>query len=159
MNAFMQAAWDEAKAGLDDGNLPVGSVIVKDGTVIGRGRNRQRENGDPTSHAELEASGDGARRQAAEDPAKLFEGVTCYTTMMPRPMCAGALIRFGFADVVVAETESYADAGTQPLMERQGLEVDVTNEQSCIDLVHSYDEKEPPAAQAMRSGARAKLKL
>ena len=104
MNEFMKAAWDEVKIGLDEGNLPVGSVVVKDGQIIGVGRNRQHQTGDPTTHAELEAIRDAARRAPGQDPVDLLKNAICYTTMMPCPMCAGAIIRFGFSKVVVAET-------------------------------------------------------
>ena len=159
MDKFMQGAWDEAKTGMDEGNLPVGSVVVKDGEVIGTGRNRQSQTGDPTTHAELEAIRDAARRAPGEDPTELFKDAICYTTMMPCPMCAGAIIRFGFSKVVVAETESYVDAGTTPLMERQGLLVEILQDQSCIDLVESYFETDPTLGQVMKSGARGQLKL
>ena len=95
--------------------------------------------------------------QPGTDPAVLFKDAVCVTTMMPCPMCAGAIIRFGFAKVVVAETESYVDAGTTPLMERQGLTVEVGREQSCIDLVELYYERDPEMRKLMRSGARPKL--
>ena len=159
MDEFMQAAWNEAKTGMDEGNLPVGSVVVKDGEIIGAGRNRQRQTGDPTTHAELEAIRDASSRATGQDPTELFKDAICFTTMMPCPMCAGAIIRFGFAKVVVAEIESYVDAGTTPLMERQGLGVEILGEQSCIDLVESYFEQDPALAQAMKSGARGRLKL
>lgn len=159
MDPFMQAALVEAKAGLAGGNLPVGSVVVKNGEVIGVGRNRQSESGDPTTHAELEAIRDAVRRAGSPDAPGLFEGATCFTTMMPCPMCAGAIIRFGLAKVVVAETTSYVDSGTQPLMERQGIPVEVGQEQTIIDLVESYLADNPETARAMKSKARPQLRF
>ena len=159
MNEFMKAAWDEAKIGLDEGNLPVGSVVVKDGQIIGVGRNRQHQTGDPTTHAELEAIRGAARRAPGQDPVDLLKNAICYTTMMPCPMCAGAIIRFGFSKVVVAETQSYVDAGTQPLMERQGLSIEVRREESCIELVESYYQDHPEIGRIMKSAARGQLKL
>ena len=159
MNEFMQAAFNEAQTGLDEGNIPVGSVVVKDGEVIGTGRNCQHQTGDPTTHAELEAIRDACRRATEKDPSVLFKDAICYTTMMPCPMCAGAIIRFGFSQVVVAETKSYVDSGTQPLMERQGLSVQVDGEQSCIDLVESYYDKHPEMGRLMKSPTRERLKL
>jgi len=159
MDKFMKVARSEAKTGLDEGNVPVGSVVVKAGEIIGSGRNLQHQTGDPTSHAELEAIRDASRRAPGQDPGELFKDATCFTTMMPCPMCAGAIIRFGFSKVVVAETESYVDAGTKPFMERQGLTVEVRREQSCIDLVESYYESDPEMGRIMRSRTRGQLKL
>ena len=79
--------------------------------------------------------------------------------MMPCPMCAGAIIRFGLAKVVVAETTSYVDSGTQPLMERQGIPVEVGQEQTIIDLVESYLADNPETARAMKSKARPQLRF
>lgn len=159
MDSFMQLASEEARQGADENNFPVGSVIVKDGEVIGVGHNRHRETGDPTSHAEIEAIRDAARRAPGVDPSDLFGGAVCYTTMMPCQMCAGAIIRFGFTKVVVAEVETYVDSGAQPLMERQGLAVEVGREQDCIDLVETYYQSDPAFEQIMRSARRGRLEL
>jgi len=159
MADFMDAALEEAKTGRDEGNLPVGSVVVKDNEIIGAGRNRQHQTGDPTTHAELEAIRDATSASPGQDPYDMFKDAVCYTTMMPCPMCAGAIIRFGFSKVVVAETESYVDAGTLPLMEKQGIIVEVRRDQNCIELVESYYEDDPQTADVMKSGARGQLKL
>ena len=79
--------------------------------------------------------------------------------MMPCQMCAGAIIRFGFTKVVVAEVETYVDSGAQPLMERQGLAVEVGREQDCIDLVETYYQSDPAFEQIMRSARRGRLEL
>lgn len=158
MDDFMQAAFDEAKTAFDEGNIPVGSVLVKDGKVFGAGRNRHRQTGDPTTHAELEAIRDAAARSPGQF-AELCQGATCYTTMLPCAMCSGAIIRFGFARVVVAETATIADSGTRALLERQGITVDLENHQACIELVESYLAIEPELSAALKSPTRPPLAL
>ena len=159
MDAFMQQAFEQASCGHDEGNLPVGSVVVNNGVVIGAGRNRQHQTNDPTTHAELEAIRDASSKVNANEIITIFKGATCYTTMMPCPMCAGAIIRFGFAKVVVAETTSYVDSGTQPLMERQGISVEIDQDQKCIELVETYLTKNPELKTAMKSPKPTDLKL
>ncbi len=149
----------EAQASLDEGGMPVGSVIVKAGSIIGRGRNRYAQTGDPTTHAEMEAIRDAVASSGGADAVTLLTGTTCYTTMMPCEMCAGALIRFGIRRVVVAESETYIDAGTQPLMERQGITVAIGGSEKAIGLVRRYFDDHPEIAAAMTAPDRRRLKL
>lgn len=147
MDEFMAAAHAEAEASVDEGGLPIGSVVVKDGAILGRGRNTLIQNGDPTGHAEMEAYRDAARNLLATRPPRelgdALAGATVYTTMMPCEMCTGAIIRFAAARVVVAETRTYADAGTAPLMESRGIAVEVRAEPECVALVEGYFERHP----------------
>jgi len=159
MDKFIHQAYEQAKRGHDEGNLPVGSVVVNGGIVIGEGRNRQHQTSDPTTHAELEAIRDASSRTDGKDIIGIFSGATCYTTMMPCPMCAGAIIRFGFTRVVVAEAHSYADSGTKPLMERQGITVDVQKDEQCIELVEAYLKTHPHLSTTMKSPKPTDLKL
>ena len=142
MDEFMRAAFAEAKASFDEGGQPIGSVLVKDGQILGRGRNSLAQSGDVTSHAEMEAYRDASRRAAQTTPnddiADLLSGGTVYTTMMPCDMCSGAIIRFAAARVVVAETTSYGVSGTRELLESHGIEVVLCNEADCIHLVEAY---------------------
>lgn len=153
MDEFMLAAIDEARAGLDEGGHPIGSVLAKDGVLLGRGRNTWFQNADPTGHAEMEAYRDAARRakdtKSLDEIDELVRGGTVYTTMMPCEMCAGAIIRFGARRVVVGETTTYADAGTQALMERQGIRVDVMHSGECIALVEEYLRRYPERREAI----------
>ena len=158
MDEFMQVALEEAQASGREGGFPVGSVIVRDGAIIGRGRNRFTQSGDPTTHAELEAIRDATVGVGGARSADALEGATCYTTMMPCEMCTGALIRFGIAAVVVAECESYIDAGTAPLFEKQGISVQIGSEQQCIDVVNAYLTEHPEVASRLGDNRR-KLKL
>jgi len=138
----MAMARGEAKAGIAEGGEPVGSVIVKDGEVLGRGRNRLRQNGDPTAHAEMEAYRAAARQLGRSHAVEAVEGAlqnaTVFTTAMPCEMCAGAILRFKAARVVVAEVASYKPAGTRALMERKGLIVDVLDDQATLAMIEDY---------------------
>ncbi len=140
MDEFMEAAFAEAKASFEEGGQPIGAVLVKDGRVLGRGRNRLSQSGDATSHAEMEAYRDASRR-AAKTPEridKLLGGGIVYTTMMPCIMCSGAIIRFAAARVMVAETVSYSMPDTVDFLERHGIEVTLGHTPECIDLVEAY---------------------
>ena len=163
MDKFMIEAIAEAKAGMAEGNSPIGSVFVKDSEIIGRGCNTLMRTSDPTAHAEMEAYRDAAQNIAKtckpEDVQNELAGGTIYTTMMPCPMCAGAIIRFGAKAVVVAETQTYADSGTQPFMERQGIEVTVLDAAESIAMMEEYYEQNPERGQAYKSSTRLPLKL
>lgn len=154
----MQAALAEARAGADEGGYPIGSVVVRDGTVVGAGRNRFLQTGDPTSHAEMDAIRDAAAKTAGDVDA-LLKGATVYTTMMPCEMCAGAIIRFGIGRVVVGETRTYTDAGTEALMTRQDIAVEVLDDPECIAFVDDYVKAHPQWRDAMRARTRRRLRL
>lgn len=157
MDDFMRAALAEARAGFDEGGAPIGSVVVKDGRIMGRGRNRFYQAGDPISHAEIEALRDaalGAPALDAIDP--LLAGGTVYTTMLPCEMCTGAIIRFGIAAVVVGEMRSYVPSPTEALMTRHGIAVTVLDEPDCVALVAAYLDRYPERRPAMTVPPRFK---
>ncbi len=158
MDEFMKAAIEEARAGMAENGYPIGSVVVREKMFIGRGRNRFLQSGDPTTHAEMEAIRDAARNAGGEIDA-LLKGATVYTTMMPCEMCSGAIIRFGIARVVVGETQTYTDAGTETLMERQSIRVEVLQHPDCIALVEEYVKAHPEWADVMRARTRRRLAL
>ncbi len=160
---FMAQAIAEARASYQEGGQPIGSLLVKDGRVLGRGRNTLYQNGDPTGHAEIEAYRDAARRAAethgAGEIEALVAGGTVYTTMMPCEMCAGAIIRFQATRVVVAETRSYRPSATQRLMEMQGIEVVVLDEADSVALVETYYAEHPDKREAWMSPCEPDLQL
>ena len=160
---FMVQAIAEARASYQEGGLPIGSLLVKDGRVLGRGRNTLYQNSDPTGHAEMEAYRDAARRAAEthtpNEIEALVTGGTVYTTMMPCEMCAGAIIRFQATRVVVAETRSYRPSATQRLMEMQGIEVVVLDDAASAALVETYYAEHPEKRTAWISPCEPDLKL
>lgn len=111
---FMGAAIEEARAGLAEGGVPIGAVLVEDGKIIGRGRNRRVQDGDQLIHAEIDCLRN-ARRTGG------YIGTTLYSTMMPCHLCAGAAVQFGIKRVVAGEAESAPEAGA--FMEAHGIEV------------------------------------
>lgn len=158
MDAFMTAAIEEARLSAAENGYPIGSVVVRNDAVIGKGRNRFLQSGDPTTHAEMEAIRDAAGRAPAGIDA-LLKGATVYTTMMPCEMCAGAIIRFGIARVVVGETKTYTDAGTEKLMARQDIAVQVLEDPECIAMVEEYLKSYPKWKETMRARTRRRLNL
>ena len=150
MDPHMAAAHEQAVKSLKEGGFPVGSVIVKDGQIIGAGFNRYTQTGDPTTHAELEAIRDAAARADESQLLDLLAGATCFTTMMPCEMCSGAIIRFGLAAVVVAEVSSYSPADTRGLLEDNGIRVQIHDEEACKATVERYYAEHPQARGASR---------
>lgn len=150
MDPHIAAAHQQAVKSLEEGGFPVGSVIVKDGEVIGAGFNRYTQTGDPTTHAELEAIRDAAARAGEGPLLDLLARATCYTTMMPCEMCAGAIIRFGLAAVVVAEVSSYSPADTGRFLEESGIRVEIHDEEACKATVERYYALHPQARGASR---------
>jgi cytosine deaminase len=150
MDPHLAAAHQQAVNSLEEGGFPVGSVIVKDDRVIGAGSNRYAQTGDPTTHAELEAIRDAAARAGDGELFDLLAGATCYTTMMPCEMCAGAIMRFGLAAVVVAEVSSYHPADTIGLLEGRGIRVEIRDEEACKATVERYYVEHPQARGANR---------
>jgi creatinine deaminase len=147
MDPWMKEAVLEARASLDEGGSPVGAVLVKDGVVIGRGRNRLYQTGDPTTHAEMEAYRDaalrlGGKQQPDSVEAKLA-GCVVYTTAVPCEMCAGAIVRFAAAQVVVAEATTYPPPATGEYFQGLGIGMAVLEAQECIDLVEQYFSRHP----------------
>jgi cytosine deaminase len=154
MDPHMAAAHQQAVNSLEEGGFPVGSVIVKDGQVVGAGFNRYAQTGDPTTHAEMEAIRDAAARAGDGELLDLLAGATCYTTMMPCEMCSGAIIRFGLAAVVVAEVSSYSPADTRGLLEERGIQVEIRDEEACKATVERYHVEHPLARGASRPSDR-----
>ena len=150
MDPHLAAAHQQAVNSVEEGGFPVGSVIVKDGQVIGAGFNRYTQTGDPTTHAEVEAIRDAAARAGEGQTLDLLAGATCYTTMMPCEMCSGAIVRFGLAAVVVAEVSSYEPADTRGFLEERGVRVDIRDEEACKATVERYYADHPQARGVSR---------
>lgn len=150
MDAHLAAAHEQAIKSFEDGGFPVGSVVVKDGQVIGAGHNRYTQTGDPTTHAEIEAMRDAADRAGQGNGMDALAGAVCYTTMMPCEMCSGAIIRFGLSAVVVAEVSTYNPADTRDFLESRGISVTILDEEACKATVEAYYEQHPAARGTSR---------
>ena len=114
MKEFMDVAIQEAKLGLGEGGIPIGSVLVKDGRIIGRGHNKRVQDDNPVMHAETDCLRSAGR-------VGTYRGTTLYSTLMPCYFCAGAAVQFGIQKVIVGEAETFA--GAREFMESHGIEV------------------------------------
>lgn len=132
----MTAALTEAQAGLAEGGIPIGSVLVHDGAIIGRGHNRRVQKGSPILHAEMDALENAGRR-----PAAVYARCTLYTTLSPCAMCTGAVLLYRIPRVVVGENSTFR--GEEDLLRARGVIVDVLQDARCIDLMQRFIRERP----------------
>ncbi|RMN84999.1 Cytosine deaminase [Pseudomonas cannabina] len=136
MDAFMQAAIDEARLGLDEGGIPIGSVIVHDGKIIGRGHNRRVQEGSPTRHGEMDAL-----ENAGRQPASVYRDAVLYTTLSPCAMCSGAILLYGIRTVIVGENQSFM--GEEELLRSRGVSIEVLDNAECKDMMQGFIKSKP----------------
>ena len=134
--AFMKAAVDEARKGADEGGIPIGSVLVYDGRIIGRGRNRRVQKASTVLHGEMDAL-----ENAGRQPARVYRESTLYTTLSPCPMCSGAILLYGIPRVVVGENRSFP--GEEALLKSRGVDLHVVDDPDCIALMKSFMTESP----------------
>jgi len=130
----MKAAIEEARKGLKEGGIPIGSVLVKDGIIIGRGHNMRVQENDPVIHAEIDCLRNAGR-------IGVYKDTVLYSTLMPCYLCAGASVQFGIKKVVAGENESFS--GAQEFMESHGIEVINLDLKECKDLMKDFIEDNP----------------
>lgn len=131
MDLFMAAAVAEAKQGLAEGGIPIGSVLVHNGTIIGRGHNRRVQQGSAILHGEMDAL-----ENAGRQPAALYRDAVLYTTLSPCAMCSGAIILYGIPRVVVGENRTFM--GEEELLRARGVTVEVFQDETCISLMNDF---------------------
>ncbi len=141
MDPFLRAAIDEAKQGLKEGGLPIGSVLVRDGKIIGRGHNRRVQHGDPMAHAEIDCLTKAGRQ-------KTYADTVLYSTLMPCYLCTGAVIQFGVPKVIVGESVTFPGGegkwGKSPaFMRANGVEVIDLNDAECIEMMTTFIREHP----------------
>ena len=136
MDKFMQAAIEEAQKGLAEGGIPIGSVIVHNNIIIGRGHNRRVQNGSPILHGEMDAF-ENAGRQSAQT----YKEAIIYTTLSPCAMCSGAIILYGINHVVIGENHTFM--GEETLLKSKGISVEVLQNQQCIGLMKDFISAKP----------------
>ncbi|MCE1164327.1 MAG: nucleoside deaminase [Bacteroidetes bacterium] len=134
MDEFMKAAIDEARQGLAEGGIPIGSVLVKAGKIIGRGHNRRVQKGSPTLHAEIDCLENAGRVGSYKD-------TVLYSTLMPCYLCSGAVVQFGIKKVVVGEAVTFP--GGPEFMMQRGVEVINLNLDECVSMMTDFIEKNP----------------
>src|SRR5882672_8588916 len=128
---FMQAAIDEAKAGLAEGGIPIGSVLVHGGRIIGRGHNRRLQRGSAVLHGEMDAL-----ENAGRQPARVYRESVLYTTLSPCAMCSGAILLYGIPRVIVGENQTFL--GEEELLRSRGVTVQVLQDETCIRLMREF---------------------
>lgn len=136
MNKFLNAAIEEAKQGLKEGGIPIGSVIVYQDKIIGRGHNRRIQDGSVVLHAEMDAF-----ENAGRQPANVYKNCTLYTTLSPCVMCAGAILLYGIPKVVIGENKNFLCE--EALLKSRGVIVEVIDSQECKDLMVSFIANNP----------------
>ena len=136
MDPFLQAAIEEAEQGLAEGGIPIGSVLVHDGRIVGRGHNRRVQQGSTVLHGEMDALENAGRR-----PATFYRECTIYTTLSPCPMCSGAILLYGIPRVVIGENRSFM--GEESLLASRGVALTVVQDDRCIALMREFMARHP----------------
>ncbi|RDV27415.1 nucleoside deaminase [Alteromonas aestuariivivens] len=133
---FMQAAVEQAQKSLDEGGIPIGSVLVIDGKIVGRGHNQRMQKQSPTLHAEMDALESAGRLTAAD-----YQRSTLYTTLSPCSMCTGAALLYKIPRIVIGENLSFM--GEEPLLKSRGVEVIVLDNPQCKALMQKFMQRHP----------------
>jgi cytosine deaminase len=134
MDEFMKSAIDEAKKGLSEGGIPIGSVLVKNGKIIGRGHNKRVQEKDPILHAEIDCLRNAGR-------IGKYNETILYSTLMPCYLCAGAIVQFGIKKVVAGESKTFS--GAKEFMELHNVEVIDLDLDECKQMMTDFIEKNP----------------
>jgi creatinine deaminase len=133
---FLQEAIEEAKLGLSEGGIPIGSVIVHGDKIIGRGHNRRVQKGSSILHGEMDALENAGRQSAV-----IYRECVLYTTLSPCAMCSGAILLYGIPRVIIGENKTFM--GEEELLRSQGVAVDVVQSDECISMMEEFIRKNP----------------
>lgn len=136
MDQFMEAAIEEAMLGFTEGGIPIGSVLVHDGHILGRGHNRRVQKGSAILHGEMDAL-----EAAGRQPASVYRQSTLYTTLSPCAMCSGAILLYGIPRVVVGENRTFR--GAEDLLREHGVIVEVLDDPTCVDMMSRFIAEQP----------------
>jgi cytosine deaminase len=136
MDEFLRAAIEEAERGLAEGGIPIGSVLVHRGRVLGRGHNRRVQKGSAILHGEMDAL-----ENAGRQPARVYRECTIYTTLSPCAMCSGAILLYGIPRVVVGENQTFL--GEEDLLRGRGVAVEVLRDPRCQALMAQFIRAQP----------------
>src|SRR5690349_20865581 len=131
MDRFLETAIDEARAGLDEGGIPIGSVLVIDGMIVGRGHNRRVQRGSAILHAEMDCLERAGRLEAVD-----YRRATLYSTLSPCDMCSGAALLYGIPRIVVGENRTFQ--GPEEYVRSRGVELTVVDDEECVRLMRAF---------------------
>ncbi len=135
-NYFLNAAFEEARKGFREGGIPIGSVLVYNDEIIGRGYNKRVQKGSAILHGEMDAL-----ENAGRQPASIYKNCTIYTTLSPCSMCSGVILLYGIPKVVIGENRSFM--GDEKLLQSRGVELIVLNNKDCYDLMQQFIQEKP----------------
>lgn len=136
IDPFMDAAIQEAKLGLAAGGIPIGSVLVKDGSIVGRGHNLRVQRSSAILHAEMSAL-----ESIGRQPATFYQGVILYTTLSPCSMCSGAILLYKIPHIVIGENRTFM--GEEALLKSHGVQVTVLNNPMCYHMMQEFIKNTP----------------
>jgi cytosine/creatinine deaminase len=136
MDRFLEAALDEARLGLSESGIPIGSVLVSDGRILGRGHNRRVQHGSVVLHAEMDAL-----ERAGRLDARVYRAAILYTTLSPCAMCSGAILLYGIPRVVIGENRTFR--GEEELLRSRGVSLEVVDDPGCAELLGSFIRDHP----------------
>lgn len=136
MDEFLRAAIEEAERGLAEGGIPIGSVLVHQGRILGRGHNRRVQRGSAILHGEMDAL-----ENAGRQPARVYQECTIYTTLSPCAMCSGAILLYGIPRVIVGENRTFM--GEEALLRGRGVTVEVLQDPRCQELMARFIAAQP----------------
>ena len=131
MDEFMAAALDEARQGLAEGGIPIGSVLVLDGKIVGRGHNRRVQKGSPTLHAEMDCLENAGRLKARD-----YQRAVLYSTLSPCDMCSGTVLLYKIPKVIIGENKTFQ--GPEDYVRSRGVELVILNLEECISLMEAF---------------------
>jgi len=135
-DSFLQAAIDEAKQGLAEGGIPIGSVLVYRGKIIGRGHNQRVQQGSVIHHAEMNCL-----ENAGRQPASVYRECTLYSTLSPCPMCSGTVLLYGIPKVIVGENRTFQ--GPEEYVRSQGVDVQIVDHPECVAIMEQFIKDKP----------------
>ena len=136
MDKYLKEAIAQAKKGLSEGGIPIGSVIVHNGKIIGKGHNQRIQKGSVILHGEMSAFEDAGRQ-----PASIYKECTLYTTLSPCPMCSGTIALYGIPEVIIGENKTFL--GAEDYLKQLGVKVEVINDQECIEMMTNFIQENP----------------
>ena len=136
MDKFLKAAIDEAKSGMDIGGIPIGSVLVIDGHIVGRGHNQRIQKGSSVLHAEMDCLENSGRLKASD-----YRRATLYSTLSPCDMCSGAILLYGIPKVVIGENQTFS--GPEEYLRSRGVELVIHHDTECRQIMESFIQKHP----------------
>lgn len=131
---LLRIAYEEAKAGFDEGGCPIGSVLARDGQVVAQGRNQRVQKGDPIAHGEMDALRKAGRQKSYRD-------TVLYTSLSPCMMCSGTIVQFGIPRVVIGDTKNFG--GNEDFLRSRGVEVVIAEDPDCIALMDRFIRERP----------------